>query len=168
MPGYRLDYDIKDPAAVRNMQDVLLSETVGYVFKKSEFYGARFKELGLEPGSFRSVDDIRRLPVTAKEDIQKDNWSFLCVDRRRVSEVVATTGTTGKPVFFALTTGDLERLSENEARTFAVMGVGSGDLVQVAVTLDNLFIAGLAYYSGLKMVGAGALRTGPLNPRRQL
>lgn len=163
-----LDFDIKDRNAVRKMQDVLLSETVQYVSRKSEFYRARFKELGLEPRSFRSVEDITRLPVTAKEDIQKDNWSFLCVDKQNVAEVVATTGTTGNPVFFALTGGDLERLAENEARTFAAMGVGAGDLVQVAVTLDNLFIAGLAYYSGLRRVGAGALRTGPLNPRRQL
>lgn len=152
--------------SVRQYQAGLLRECVDYVLTRSPFYKGLIR--GISSSDLTSIEDIRKLPVTTKEDLQRDNWAFLCVPMAEVSEIVATTGTTGRPVFFGLTYSDLERLAENERRAFAGMGIGSSDLVQVAVTLDNLFIAGLAYYSGLKSLGAAVVRTGPQNPRRQL
>lgn len=156
------------PESIDGLQTRLLKETVEYALANSPFYSKRFKGLGITPSSIRSLSDIEGLPITTKEDLQRENWSFLCVDKGRASEIVATTGTTGSIVYMALTGRDLERLAENERRSFAEMGLKGGDLVQIAVTLDNLFIAGLAYYAGLKGLGASVLRTGPQNPRRQL
>lgn len=144
----------------------LLRECIDYISGRSPFYKRLLS--GLSSSDVSSIEDIRDLPITTKEDLQRDNWAFLCVPREGISEVVATTGTTGRPVFFALTERDLARLAENEKRAFEGMSVGRADIVQVAVTLDNLFIAGLAYYSGLKTLGAGIIRTGPQNPKRQL
>ena len=156
------------PHTDKTQQDLLLRQTVEYACSSSPFYSKKFEEFGIEPSSIRSISDITSLPVTSKEDLQKDNWSFLCVQRQMISEIVATTGTTGVPVFFALTAKDLDRLAENERRSFEEMGVKAGELVQIAVTLDNLFIAGLAYHAGLRKLGASVLRTGPQNPGRQL
>ena len=67
---------------------------------------------------------------------------------------MATTGTTGEPIYVAMTDQDLERLGENERRGFTWLGAKSGDRYHIAITLDNLFVAGLAYYLGLHRVGA--------------
>lgn len=157
---------IESGESIGRLQAVLLRECVEYVLARSPFYKRLLTGLG--PSDISSVEDIKKLPVTTKEDLQRDARAFLCVPDAEVSEVVATTGTTGRPVFFSLTDRDLLRLAENERRAFEGMSIVRGDLVQVAVTLDNLFIAGLAYYSGLKSLGAGVVRTGPQNPRRQL
>jgi len=168
LPDYKLDIDINKLESIKPMQDRLLNATISYAAKKSRYYRTKFEELGICHQEITSIKEIEKLPITTKADIQQDNWSFLCVDRNNIAEVVATTGTTGKPVFFALTEGDLKRLAENEMRSFLKMGVGRNDLVHVAVTLDNLFIAGLAYYSGIRMLGAGVVRSGPYDPKRQL
>ncbi|MFQ5585671.1 MAG: phenylacetate--CoA ligase family protein [Thermodesulfobacteriota bacterium] len=166
--GYKLATNPMDRGAVKRMQDELLRTTVSYVAERSEFYRERLGGSSIRPRDIQTVEDIENLPLTSKEDIQTNNWAFLCVDRSEVSEVVATTGTTGEPVFFAMTGGDLERLAENEMRSFIGMGIGKEDIVQIAVTLDNLFGAGLAYYSGLKKIGAGIIRIGPQHASRQL
>ena len=90
------------------------------------------------------------------------------VPRERVAEIVATTGTTGEPLYVAMTRSDLERLGENERRGFLWLGARPGDRFHIAITLDNLFVAGLAYHLGLAMVGATAIRVGAQPVRRHL
>jgi phenylacetate-CoA ligase len=85
-----------------------------------------------------------------------------------VAEIVATTGTTGEPLYVAMTRWDLERLGENERRGFSWLGARRGDRFHIAITLDNLFVAGLAYHLGLAMVGASAIRVGAQPVRRHL
>jgi len=166
--AYKFNTVLQDTADVELMQGELLRETLSYVEQRSPFYRKRLANYGIKASHIRSIANITDLPITTREDIQRENRAFLCVDPSSASEVVATTGTTGDPVFFFMTQGDLERLAENEMRSFYVMGLGSDDLVQVAVTLDKLFVAGLAYYSGLTKLGTGIIRTGPRDARRQL
>ncbi len=159
---------MKDPSLIGSIQGGLLSELIDYLLDRSPYYGRVLKAAEVKSGDIRSLEEIVRLPLTSREDIQGECGSFLSVDRKLIREVVSTTGTTGEPLFFALTEGDLKRLAENERRTFAVMDIGPGDSVQVAVAMDSLFIAGLAYYLGLRKRGAAIVRSGPHNPKRQL
>ncbi len=153
-----------EDATIKEMQDGLLRETLAYVSERSPYYRERLRGIVGRCG----VDDIGLLPVTRRDELQEDNWGLLCVDRKNIAEVVATTGTTGNPLFIALTAGDMERLAENERRWFSVMGLGAESLVQIAVTMDNLFVAGMAYYKGLEALGAGIIRSGASNAKRQL
>lgn len=154
----------KTDAEITRVQDDLLGDTLDYVRKNSPFYAARFKSM---PG-ISGVRDISALPLTSKEDLQKDNAAFLCVAKERVSEVVATTGTTGTQVFVWLTENDVARVAENEKRHFKNAGFTPSDTVILSVTLDNLFIAGMAYYAGLKRLGATVVRLGPQSPKKHL
>ncbi len=153
---------------ILDMQGTFLRETIQYVYKNSDYYRAALNKAGVRPKDIKGIPDIRKLPITSKEDIQKDNWAFLCVPKRKIAEVVSTTGTTGHPIFNAMTESDLERLAENERRFFSLLGVTNKDLFQITVTLDNLFVAGIAYYRGLMKLGVGVIRIGPNNPKRQL
>lgn len=162
--GYAADVDRKAPKDISTIQGELLKETVSCLYKNSPFYRKRL----VYPPDINGIEDISRLPLTTKEDLQRDNWGFLCGPRNNLSEIVATTGTTGAHVFIGLTKKDMERLAENEKRCFSYTGVTPDDLFLLSVTMDNLFIAGMAYYSGLQRLGAGVIRMGPHSPKRQL
>jgi len=153
-----------EDAAIKEMQDGLLLETLAYVSERSPYYMERLGSIV----DISGVDDIGLIPLTRRDELQDANWDLLCVGRKDIAEVVATTGTTGKPLFIALTAGDIERLAENERRWFSTMGLGPESMVQVAVTMDNLFVAGMAYYKGLEALGAGIIRSGASNAKRQL
>jgi len=154
----------KTPSDIRRIQDGLLAQTVDYCRSRSPFYMERLKGTG----AVLSISGIDTIPLTSKTDIQEHNAAFLCVPPGEIAEVVATTGTTGTHVYNWLTANDLIRLAENERRAFVNIGVGESDLFLLAVTLDNLFIAGMAYYSGLRRLGAGVVRLGPASPRKHL
>jgi len=162
--SYTAIADAGGDETLRAMQDALLIETLVYASERSPYYRER---LGDTTG-VKGVEDIGMLPITRRAELQKDNWSLLCVDRKDIAEVVATTGTTGEPLFIALTAADMQRLAENERRWFSAMGVTGESIAQVAVTMDNLFVAGMAYYKGLESLGAGVVRSGASNAKRQL
>jgi phenylacetate-CoA ligase len=150
------------------IQAELLQETISRAIRTSPFYRERFSTGQRAPAGVRTLTDLPRLPLTSKADIQERNQNFWAAPREQLTEIVATTGTTGKPIYVALTNGDLERLGENERRGFAWLGAKPGDRFHVAITLDNLFVAGLAYKLGLHRIGATAIRVGAQPARRHL
>ncbi len=103
------------------------------------------------------------LPVTTKTDLQERNMDFLCVEREKIIDYITTSGTTGNPITFAVTEEDLERLADNEFASFICAGGSSKDIYQLMLTLDRRFMAGLAYFLGLRKLGAGIIRVGPGN-----
>jgi phenylacetate-CoA ligase len=73
----------------------------------------------------------------------------------------------GDPVTFGCTEKDLQRLAYNEKKSFECAGVKPGDIVQLMTTLDKRFMAGLAYFLGLRELGAGVIRVGNGIPELQ-
>ncbi len=153
---------------ITRIQEELLRETIAWAAQTSPFYRERFSTDRGDAAGVRTLADLPRLPLTSKEDIQERNRDFWAAPRERLAEIVATTGTTGEPVYVAMTNQDLERLGENERRGFSWLGAKPGDWFHVGVTLDNLFVAGLAYELGLHRIGATAIRVGAQPARRHL
>ena len=147
--------------AIREFQRKKLRETLLYVFNSSPYYKRVFEELNIVPEKIRDLDDLRLLPVTTKDDLQRHNWDFLCVPKSSIVEYTSTSGTLGKPVVIALTERDLQRLAYNECISFACANGQPGDLYQLMLTLDRQFMAGIAYYQGIRKLGAGLIRVGP-------
>jgi phenylacetate-CoA ligase len=152
---------------VRRLQEARLGEALAYLKERSPFYGRMFADLGLDVRDIRRVEDLRSLPLTDKADLQLHNEQFLCVPRASVADYITTSGTLGDPVTFAMTDGDLDRLAYNEKISFACTGTRPGDVVQLMTTLDKRFMAGLAYFLGLRMLGAGVVRVGNGIPELQ-
>jgi phenylacetate-CoA ligase len=73
----------------------------------------------------------------------------------------------GSPVTIALTENDLSRLAYNEYCSFTCAGGTPDDVYQLMLTLDRQFMAGMAYYSGIRKMGAGIIRLGPGVPSLQ-
>jgi phenylacetate-CoA ligase len=153
------------PAAeIARIQDRLLAETVDRAISCSPYYGERLAGIG----AVRTAADLASLPTTAKEALQARSGDFCAVPAREIIELVSTTGTTGAPVFVPMTRNDVERLSENERRGFSWLGAAPGMRFHLAATMDNLFVAGLAYHEGIRKAGATAIRVGIQPAQRHL
>ena len=155
------------PEAIRAFQEERLRETLRYLEEHSRFYREMFRREGIDPRDIRTLDDLQRLPVTTKEQLQLRNDDFRCVAPRQIIDYVTTSGTLGDPVTFALTEGDLDRLAYNEMLSFTTAGCTPDDIIQLMVTLDRRFMAGLAYFLGARMLGCGVTRVGNGIPELQ-
>lgn len=160
--------EFKSRQAIENEQASLLREIAAYANKKSPFYKSIFKKIGLKPSDLKTIHDLPQLPLTRREQLQKYNSSFYCVDKKEIADIVSTTGTTGEPIFVVLTKHDLKRLMLNEVYSFSCAGATASDIFHLAVTIDNLFMAGIAYYLGIVELGAGVYRAGMHNIERQI
>lgn len=152
---------------IRKMQESKLQELLQYLQQRSPFYQRMFSERQIDLKRIRGLTDLNELPVTVKEDLQQHNEDFLCVPRSKVIEYTSTSGTLGSPVTVALTESDLQRLARNEYGSFLCAGGVPEDVYQLMLTLDRQFMAGMAYYSGIRKLGAGIIRVGPGVPSLQ-
>ncbi len=155
------------PEEIKKFQEERLREELCYLADHSRFYQAMFRNEGVDIRDIRTLEDLRQLPVTTKKDLQQQNDDFLCVSRREVIDYVTTSGTLGDPVTFALTEEDLDRLAYNEALSFATVGCTPDDIIQLMVTIDRRFMAGLAYFLGARKLGCGVTRVGNGIPELQ-
>ena len=152
---------------VQKLQEKKLRELVNYVSKHSPFYKELFAAHNIDPADIKTLADLKKIPVTNKEHLQQRNDDFLCVSPNKIIEYSSTSGTLGSPVTIALTEGDLDRLAYNEYSSFTCADGTADDIYQLMLTLDRQFMAGMAYYSGLRKMGAGIIRLGPGVPSLQ-
>jgi len=152
---------------IQAMQEKKLQETVSYLNRHSPFYKEFFSKAQFNPKGIKTIEDLNVIPVTIKEDLQQRNDDFLCVPRNKIIEYSSTSGTLGRPVTIALTENDLDRLTYNEYSSFISVESSVNDIYQLMLTMDRQFMAGMAYYSGIRKLGAGIIRLGPGVPSLQ-
>ncbi len=138
-----------------------------YLGQNSPFYQKLFDDSKIDINEIKTLEDLTKIPTTSKDDLQQNNRDFFCVPPTEIVDYSTTSGTLGDPVTFGLSDKDLERLAYNEAVSFACAGVKKGDVVQMVTTIDKRFMAGLAYFLGLRKMGASVVRMGPGIPELQ-
>ncbi|MFD2726855.1 phenylacetate--CoA ligase family protein [Hyunsoonleella rubra] len=161
------DIEKSSTADIRAFQEKKLVETLAYLSKTSKFYRRHFEKHNVDIAEITSLEYLSKIPTTTKEDLQLYNDDFICVPRNKIIDYVTTSGTLGDPVTFALSDKDLDRLAYNEAISFACAGIGENDVVQLMTTMDRRFMAGLAYFLGVRKLGAGIVRVGAGIPELQ-
>lgn len=152
---------------INEKQWELFKKQLNYIAENSPYYRKLFQERSLRLANISSFEDLKKIPVTAKEDLQLHNSEFISIPEEEIIDFVTTSGTLGSPVNFALNDADLDRLAENELRSFTIAGIKPADKVQITTTLDRRFMAGMAYFLGLRKLGAGIIRTGSGLPQLQ-
>lgn len=152
---------------IRTFQEHKLQELLTYLEAHSPFYQKLFKENNINLADIRILEDLQKIPTTTKNDLQHYNQDFFCITPDKIVDYSTTSGTLGDPVTFGLSDNDLERLAYNEAISFACAGIQKGDVVQMITTIDKRFMAGLAYFLGLRKMGASVVRMGPGIPELQ-
>lgn len=161
------DIEYKSAREIELFQEQRLREALEYLGGHSAYYRRMFSEHGIETGEIRTIADLAKIPFTEKKDLQLHNADFLCCPQHKVVDYITTSGTLGDPVTFCCTDRDLERLAFNEEKSFRCAGVGPGNIVQLMTTLDKRFMAGLAYFLGIRKLGAGVIRVGNGIPELQ-
>ena len=156
------------PKQLRSLQQQKLRTIVNYAYHNVPFYKKRFDEAKVKPESIKTLDDVKRIPFTVKNDL-RDNYplGLLAVPQSRLYCLHASSGTTGKPIVMAYTRGDLERWGRLTGRALDVAGVVRGDVVQNMYGY-GLFTGGLGLHYGARAIGVNILPTGTGNTKRQL
>jgi len=151
----------------KHFQEQLLQKQLTYLQQHSRYYQRMFAEHNIDVQSIHTIEDLQQLPFTEKRDLQLYNNDFLCCPEEKIIDYVTTSGTLGEPVVFGCSDQDLDRLAYNEYKSFQCAGVTSSSVVQLMTTLDKRFMAGLAYFNGLRKLGAGVIRVGNGIPELQ-
>ncbi|HNW39640.1 MAG TPA: AMP-binding protein [Candidatus Omnitrophota bacterium] len=152
-----LEFD--HPKKIKQIQNILLSEHLRYCQKNSPYYRREFKKNRVQIKKI-SLDNLTDLKFTDKNQIERYNDDFLAVKPKKVCDIVLSSGTCGQPTKISYSEWDLKRLAYNEKQSFAACGFTDQDTVLLTCTLDRCFVAGIAYYSGIRALGAAAVRNG--------
>lgn len=161
------DIEFRSIAEIEAYQNERLQKAIEYLAEYSPFYRRMFRERGIDVNSIKSAADLIKLPFTEKKDLQLHNEDFLCVPKEKIVDYITTSGTLGDPVTFGCTDKDLERLAYNEMKSFGCAGLKPGNIVQLMTTIDKRFMAGLAYFLGIRKLGASIIRVGNGMPELQ-
>ncbi len=155
------EIELQSTEAIEHFQEQELQKLLTYLRDNSPFYREWFQIHKIEISSIQTLHDLISIPTVGKDLLQQRNWDFLCIDKSHIAEYATTSGTLGKPVVIALSEKDLDRLAYNEYISFACAGGSDQDIYQLMLTLDRQFMAGIAYYQGIRRLGAGVMRVGP-------
>lgn len=149
------------------IQEEKLAETLSYAYQNSKFYKTHFDKYHIKPNDIKTISDLQKIPVTTKDDLYNHNADFYCVSATEIIDYVTTSGTLGDPLTFALTNKDLSRLAYNEKISLECAGGTKEDIYQLMTTIDRRFMAGMAYFLGIRKIGAGVVRVGNGMPEFQ-
>ena len=132
------------------------------------FYRDHFRLHDISRRSIRTLDDVRRLPFTTKDDLRRQHpLGFLAVPRKELARIHGSSGTTGKPTFVAYTAADLNTWSDLCARFLVAGGLRPEHTVQIAFGY-GLFTGGFGLHYGVEKVGAAIIPAASGNTRRQI
>jgi phenylacetate-CoA ligase len=144
---------------IKYIQQNILRKHLAYCKNNSPFYQRLFKKYRVNPDKI-NINNLADIPFTNKKDIENNNNNLLAVNPEKIVDIVLSSGTTGKPIKIAYTESDLQRLAYNEKKSFISCGFTSHDVVLLTCTIDRCFVAGLAYFLGIRAIGATAIRNG--------
>jgi phenylacetate-CoA ligase len=153
---------------LRSNQSENLVKLVHKLYEQVDFYREKMKAAGVSPGDIAGIEDIAKLPFTTKDELRETYpYGLLAVPRSEIVEIHTSSGTTGTPVVDGYTLNDIEIWSEAMARTLAMGGATSEDVIQNGYGY-GLFTGGLGVHYGARKLGANVIPTSAGNTKRQL
>jgi len=158
-----------DRSILETRQLELLRDQVRRATDRLPYYQSKMKAAGPRPSEIRTLDDLRRLPFTVKQDFM-DNYPYgmMAVPLREIVRVHGSSGTSrGKSTIAGYTRRDLDTWAELCARLATAAGVTSTDIAQIYFGY-GLFTGGFGLHCGLERVGALVLPISSGNTPRQV
>ncbi|MCM1322430.1 MAG: phenylacetate--CoA ligase [Bacteroides sp.] len=151
-----------------SMQFSLLKKQIDNALR-TPFYRARLKQAGIDgSGCLHSLDDLRRLPFTVKDDLRAAYpFGFSAVPQSEIVRVHASSGTTGTPTVIYLTAKDVDTAADTMARSLASAGCTKNDICQNMMSY-GLFTGGMNFHYGAEKLGMTVIPTSSGNTIRQI
>jgi phenylacetate-CoA ligase len=163
---WNAEIETLDPAALQDLQLTRLRQTVQQA-AASPFYGRRLKEAGIDADHLKSLDDVRRLPFTTKDDLRTHGLEMLTQPLSDMVRLHASSGTTGQATVIYYTRADIEAWADLVARSLYMTGMRNTDVFQNMMGY-GLFTGGLGFHYGAERLGALTIPIGAGNSQRQL
>ncbi|MGC8720525.1 MAG: phenylacetate--CoA ligase PaaK [Thermodesulforhabdaceae bacterium] len=165
---YNMEFETLPREALEAIQLRRLKQTVERVYATVPFYRKQFDKAGVKPDDIKTLDDLRRLPFTTKQDL-RDNYPFglFAVPMENVVRIHASSGTTGKPTVVGYTARDIQTWAELMARALSAAGATRGDIIHNAYGY-GLFTGGLGVHYGAEKLGASVIPISGGNTKRQI
>ena len=144
-----------------------LKQAVAWALR-TPFYKERLPGVGIKsPDDIKSLEDLRRIPFTTKEDLRKGfPYGFLSIPLEDVVRLHASSGTTGTPTTIYFSAGDIKRWSGFMARCIVGAGCTKSDVFQNMISY-GLFTGGLGLHAGGEEAGMMVIPSGSGNTSRQ-
>ena len=162
------EIEYADRKGLEALQLQRLRDLARRAYERVPYYTSAFEERGIAPDEIRSLEDLRKLPVTNKETLRHHYpFGLFAVPMSEVAEIHASSGTTGNPTVVGYTKRDIEVWSEVMARTIACAGGTKEDIVQNAYGY-GLFTGGLGVHYGALELGAAVVPISSGGTQRQL
>ncbi len=151
---YNVDKETLPREELHELQLMRLKNQCERVYANVPFYRKAFDECGVSPGDIRTLDDIRRLPFTGKQDLRNGYpYQMFAVPKDTIVRLHASSGTTGKSTVVGYTRRDLSNWSEMMARSLSAAGITRQDFIHNAYGY-GLFTGGLGVHYGAEALGA--------------
>ena len=145
-----------------------LQKVVARVYEKVPYYKAKMDDAGIKPADIKSLDDLKRLPFTTKQDM-RDTYPFglFAVEKSELERIHASSGTTGKPTVVGYTKNDLDVWRECVARLAVMGGATKEDVCQICFGY-GMFTGALGLHYGLEHIGACIIPSSTGNTEKQI
>ncbi len=168
MPIYDIDFETMPREGIEAIQLRRLQTTLERVYVTVPFYKKVFDEHHVHPEDIASIEDLKRLPFTTKQDL-RDNYPYdmFAVPMENIVRIHASSGTTGKPTVVGYTKRDINTWAQLMARSLAAAGGTRGDIIHNAFGY-GLFTGGLGAHYGAEKLGASVIPVSGGNTRRQI
>lgn len=144
-------YETMPQEELKKLQLNRLKQTLSFI--KNSNSSLKTKYTSIEPDDIKSLDDLKKLPFTTKEELRNcyplDHITF----QDKIVRIHTSSGTTGTPVINAMTQSDVENWAEIVARCFFAAGVKSKDRIQIMPSF-GLFNGGFGFHFGAQKIGA--------------
>lgn len=157
-----------NPNGSKLFQLELLKRQIVRVYQKSEFYRDKFQRAQISPDQINSLEDITKIPLLTREEIQNNFHGMLSVSLEELSMSIQTSGTTaGRPMTMAHTQNDIAMIAETKAKELTVYGVTKKDVAQAALPY-GLWQGAWSTHWGLRQIGSTIIPTGATRTQRQI
>ncbi len=162
------EHECMDRESLEKLQLGRLKQLVERLYQRVPHYRQALDARGILPKDIRSLEDLRRLPFTGKDDLRQNYpYGLFAVPLDEVVRLHASSGTTGKPTVVGYTWRDIGTWTELIARIVSQAGVTSADVAQVCFSY-GLFTGAFGLHYGLEKVGATVVPSSAGNTDKQI
>jgi phenylacetate-CoA ligase len=165
---YNEEFETLPQEALEALQLKRLRQVVQRVYHNVGFYKKAFDKAGVSPDNLKTLEDLKRFPMTTKQDL-RDNYPFglFATPMSNIVRLHASSGTTGASTVVSYTRQDIETWAELMGRCFVAAGLTKNDIIHNAYGY-GLFTGGLGAHYGAEKIGASVVPMSGGNTKRQI
>ncbi len=166
-PFFNPDMETLDRSQIEQLQLERLQQTVHHCMN-SPFYKKRFEENHLSPDDIRTLDDLKRIPFTTKQDLRNTYpFGIASIPLENCVRLHSSSGTTGNPTVILHSQRDLDQWANAVARCLWMVGLRPNDVFQNSSGY-GMFTGGLGFQYGAEKLGMLTVPAAAGNTKRQL